>query len=354
MQSQSGINRYLHGLWVFLFLSLSATATAAAQGGSIVEAGVAIPIRTTERIEVSHSDGRVYNGVVDADVQDRRGNVVIPRGSNVELIVRLVGDDVYALDLESVIVNGRRLGIETQETVVASGKKESLGKNKRTGKFVGGGAIIGGVLGAIAGGGKGAAIGSGLGAAAGAGAQALTRGKELSIPAETALTFQLEQPLQVGIPDRGFSRNGLHYHDGYGTSAANSAPYQAGLQQGRRDRRYGHPFNPGARDWRGRDLRAYQAGYERGFEQSPDRPRRPEANIRIDTDHNVVWSGPPNARVYVRVDNNPPQLFGAGPAGNLPAPWIRRGHHYVFILEDGQGRELDRDENDLRGRYSSD
>src|SRR5438045_7124252 len=49
-------------------------------------------------------------------------------------------------------------------------------KNKRTGEYVGGGAILGAIIGGIAGGGKGAAIGAGAGAAAGAGAQVLTKG----------------------------------------------------------------------------------------------------------------------------------------------------------------------------------
>ncbi|MBV9086008.1 MAG: hypothetical protein JOY79_00865, partial [Acidobacteriaceae bacterium] len=45
--------------------------------------------------------------------------------------------------------------------------------------------------GAIAGGGKGAAIGALAGGAAGAGAQTITRGSQVSIPAETELQFRL-------------------------------------------------------------------------------------------------------------------------------------------------------------------
>jgi hypothetical protein len=63
--------------------------------------------------------------------------------------------------------------------------------------MVGGGALLGTVLGAIAGGGRGAAIGAAAGAAAGAGAQVLTRGKEIKVPAETTLTFRLEQPVRL-------------------------------------------------------------------------------------------------------------------------------------------------------------
>ena len=51
--------------------------------------------------------------------------------------------------------------------------------------------------GSVAGGGRGAAIGAIAGAATGAGVQVLTRGKEVRVPAETVLTFRLDQPLQL-------------------------------------------------------------------------------------------------------------------------------------------------------------
>ena len=78
-----------------------------------------------------------------------------------------------------------------------SNRKEGVGKNKRTAKYVGGGALAGTLIGAIAGGGKGAAIGALAGGAAGAGAQQLTKGKEIKIPAETEMTFRLDQDLQL-------------------------------------------------------------------------------------------------------------------------------------------------------------
>jgi hypothetical protein len=47
----------------------------------------------------------------------------------------------------------------------------------------------------MAGGGKGAAIGAAIGAAGGAGTQVLTRGKQINVPAESVLTFKLDQPI---------------------------------------------------------------------------------------------------------------------------------------------------------------
>ena len=84
--------------------------------------------------------------------------------------MRDASDDEIVVDLESVVVNGRRYTVSTpSETVTAEGQgKEGVGANSRTGKYVGGGAIIGSIIGAIAGGGKGAAIGAATGAGAGA------------------------------------------------------------------------------------------------------------------------------------------------------------------------------------------
>jgi hypothetical protein len=87
--------------------------------------------------------------------------------------------------------------VQAGDTAATSGKHGGIGANKRTGKFVGGGAVAGTIIGAIAGGGKGAAIGALAGGAAGAGAQVLTRGKNLNVPAETILKFRLEQSLLI-------------------------------------------------------------------------------------------------------------------------------------------------------------
>lgn len=76
-------------------------------------------------------------------------------------------------------------------------RRPGPGANRRTAKWVGGGAALGTLIGAIAGGGKGAAIGAAVGAAGGATTQVLTKGSEVKVPAETMLTFQLDQPLRL-------------------------------------------------------------------------------------------------------------------------------------------------------------
>jgi len=107
---------------------------------------------------------------------DRSGRVVVPRGSAAELTVRNTSDNNMTVDLEAVNVNGRRYIVDSAEQpVVAEEGKDGVGKNERTAKYVGGGAIIGSIIGAIAGGGKGAAIGAATGAGAGAVGQTVTK-----------------------------------------------------------------------------------------------------------------------------------------------------------------------------------
>src|SRR5688572_963872 len=323
-----------------------------AQSGGTIPNGTTIPVRTDDEINVTKTDGRIYTGGVAEDVKDTRGGVALPRGTPVELIVRMVGPQEYALDLESVTVNGRRLAVQSDTAAVAPEKEEGVGANSRTGRYVGGGAAIGAIIGAIAGGGKGAAIGAGVGAAGGAGAQVLTRGKAVKVPSESLVTFRLEQALRTGVPDNGFSRNGFHYHPGYGTEAGNTGAYDAGLKAGRADRQSNRPFNARSTSWRGADLTDYQDGYERGYDESLSRTPQSAsaAELRIGADHYVTWKGPAASQVYVQVDSNPKRLFSTDASGNQPAPWITFGHKYVFTVEDPNGRELARDERDLTQR----
>jgi hypothetical protein len=100
-----------------------------------------------------------------------------------------------ALSVQSVNINGRRYLINTNP--IEQSSREGIGKNRRTAEMVGGGAAIGTVIGAIAGGGKGALIGAIVGALGGGTAQVLTKGKKVSVPAESVLTFRLDQPISL-------------------------------------------------------------------------------------------------------------------------------------------------------------
>jgi hypothetical protein len=177
-----------------------------------IDAGTTIPVRTNDVIDARDStNGRVYSGVVERDVFDDKNRVAIPRGSDVELMVRDIGHNTLALDLEAVVVKGKRYSVSSYDVTRDGEEKDGVGLNRRTGKFVGGGALFGTILGAVAGGGKGAGIGALAGGAAGAVGQLATRGKRVHVPAESVLTFQLQQPLTLA-PDPGYTRNGQHYH----------------------------------------------------------------------------------------------------------------------------------------------
>ena len=177
-----------------------------------IEPGTVIVVRTNQAINSQRSDGRVYTGAVDQDVRGDNGRLAIPRGSNVELIVRVAPDSDLNLDLESVTVNGERYAIDAGEHI-ESQRRDGVGANERTAEHVGGGALLGSIIGALAGGGKGAAIGAVAGAAAGTGTEIATRGREVRVPPESLLTFRLERPLVVGAIDHGVDRDGYHYHD---------------------------------------------------------------------------------------------------------------------------------------------
>jgi hypothetical protein len=227
-----------------------------------IEAGTTIEVRTSEKIEAKSSDdGETFDAVVDKDVPNRRGSVAIPKGSPVELVVRNISKDEAALDIDSIVVNGQRYSIDVDENVYTSEKKDGIGANERTGKYVGGGAVIGAIIGGIAGGGKGAAIGAGAGAAAGAGAQVLTRGKSIEVPAESLLTFRLSKPLRA---NGSTLRSSVEPRDT--DRYADSAPYRRGLRDGRADADRNLPRNVDTGRWNtNEDRREYEAGYNDGY-----------------------------------------------------------------------------------------
>lgn len=171
-----------------------------AQHSNSIPSGTEITVRTNQAINADagrFSTTQMYAGTVSDDVLDASGNVLVPQGSPAQLIARKNSDSSLSLDLRSITVHGLRYVVQAGDVAAGSTKNGGIGKNKRTGEFVGGGALAGTVIGALAGGGKGAAIGALAGGAAGAGAQVLTRGKTLRVPAETKLKFHLEQALRL-------------------------------------------------------------------------------------------------------------------------------------------------------------
>src|SRR5438552_652078 len=108
---------------------------------------------------------------------------------------RIHGASDLVVDLQSVAVAGQQYALASTDFVEKG--KDGVGANKRTAEYAGGGAALGAVIGAIAGGGKGAAIGAASGAGAGALTEIITKGGAVKIPAETLMTFKLEQPVRI-------------------------------------------------------------------------------------------------------------------------------------------------------------
>jgi hypothetical protein len=176
-----------------LSVVLTLLVAAFAEVHSVIPKGAEIKVRTDGAIPAKPAAGSSYSGTVSQDVQDS-GAVLIPRSSRARLVAVTNGNDT-TLDLRSVVIDGRKYLITSAPTPGKSAPG-GLGANKRTAKYVGGGAAIGAVLGALLGGGKGSAIGALVGGAGGAGTQ-VYRGRKKEIPAETELNFKLAEDLQL-------------------------------------------------------------------------------------------------------------------------------------------------------------
>jgi hypothetical protein len=143
--------------------------------------------------------GQTFNASLDEPVLDPGGRTLVPRGADV--VVKLVDDQqsgkiegrtVLTLDILSLRVDGRQIDVDT--TAIT---QESASRGAKSGKVIGGTAVLGAIIGGIAGGGKGAAIGLGAGAGAGTAVQVATKGQRVRVPSETRLTFTLQQPVRL-------------------------------------------------------------------------------------------------------------------------------------------------------------
>jgi hypothetical protein len=146
------------------------------------------------------STGEAFTATVEVPVEVD-GRMAIPKGTRAAGIVKnakaaghFKGGAVLELALTSVTLGDKDYEIQTSAPAVTT-----KGKGKRTAAMVGGGAGGGAAIGAVAGGGKGAAIGALIGAAAGTGGAGLTGNRDINLPAETALSFRLLQPLEISV-----------------------------------------------------------------------------------------------------------------------------------------------------------
>jgi hypothetical protein len=153
-----------------------------------IDVGTAIRVRTNGEIRAAEADGRVFSGTVAEDAINSNGLIEVPKGSDVELIVRRISNAEFTLDLDSLEVNGSRYAVKDD-------------RHHATG-------LLGVILDVIAGREEETSAGS----AFGIDLQVSAQGSSINVPDESLLMFRLAQPLRAGITDNGFTKNGIHYH----------------------------------------------------------------------------------------------------------------------------------------------
>lgn len=164
-----------------------------------IPAGTAFSVTLSTSLDSGKNNaGDKFTGNISEDVVVG-GKTVLAKGTAVEGKVvsaegagKVKGVGKMSLTLTEATVNGKAVALNTK---THSAQAES--SKGRDAALIGGGAGVGAAIGAIAGGGKGAAIGAAVGGGGGTAAVLATKGKDVEYPAETKLTFTLEEEVTV-------------------------------------------------------------------------------------------------------------------------------------------------------------
>jgi hypothetical protein len=165
----------------------------------VIPAGTTITVTLGQDLGSKISQaGQTFTATVTSPVTVN-GRTAIGAGATANGVVvdakplgRFAGGASLELKLNSVSIKGVDTAIQTAELT-----DTAKGKGKRTAVMAGGGAALGALIGGLAGGGKGAAIGAVAGGGAGTGGAAFTGNKNILLPAESSLSFKLEQPVTI-------------------------------------------------------------------------------------------------------------------------------------------------------------
>ena len=165
----------------------------------VVPTGTRIRVRLAQTLSTKQNQtGDSFSGTLVSPIAVD-GQTVIPAGARARGVVteakargRFKGQAVLAIRLDSIRSGGQNYPVRTSHV-----ERVEQGKGKRSAAMTGGGAGFGAIVGGLAGGGKGALIGGLLGGGGGAAGSALTGNKDLVLPAESVVTFDLERSLTV-------------------------------------------------------------------------------------------------------------------------------------------------------------
>ena len=147
----------------------------------VVPPDTSLLVRTSDTVNTRQAwRDTIYDGSVAEDVVDQSGNVLIPKGSPVEMRVQSLGFLgpggagmwELVLGLRAVTVNGVRYPVESAGD---AWRDVGFKDNRDTAKWIGSGSEAGPVL---------------------------TSGRRVDVPAETLLQFHIDDPIRL----RGYQR----------------------------------------------------------------------------------------------------------------------------------------------------
>jgi hypothetical protein len=160
-----------------------------------VPAGTPLVVRLEQTVSAKNSNvGDSFSGVLAQSVVVG-GVTVIRSGAPVTGVVTASKGQGRFKGSGDLAIAIKRVGDYAVSTTAY--EATSKGKGKRTAGFIGGGGGGGALIGGLAGGGKGALIGGLLGAGAGTAGAAFTGNKDITVPAESVVTFKLAEPITV-------------------------------------------------------------------------------------------------------------------------------------------------------------